>query len=142
MANVTISEAVGLTGVSESTIRRDIKSGKVSSDKDGKGHRRIDIAELQRVYDVTQPPDSQTTAPDSQTVITVLENQVADLQKQLELSNERETALIDEKAKLLDLLSAEKDEKRVIPEEKRALMPPADETPKSTNWLLRLVGAR
>ena len=27
MAKVTISEAVGLTGVSESTIRRDIKSG-------------------------------------------------------------------------------------------------------------------
>ena len=51
------------------------------------------------------PPDSQTTAPDSQKVITVLENQVADLQKQLELSNDRETALIDEKAKLLDLLS-------------------------------------
>ena len=28
MAKVTISEAVGLTGISESTIRRDIKSGK------------------------------------------------------------------------------------------------------------------
>ena len=136
MAKITISEAVGMTGVSESTIRRDIKSGKVSSEKDEKGHRRIDIAELQRVYDVTQPPDSQTTAPDSQKVITVLENQVADLKKQLELSNDRETALIDEKAKLLDLLSAEK-------AEKKALMPPADEkTQKSQNWLLRLVGAR
>ena len=33
MAKITISEAVGLTGVSESTIRRDIKSGKVSSEK-------------------------------------------------------------------------------------------------------------
>ena len=135
MAKVTISEAVGMTGVSESTIRRDIKSGKVSSEKDEKGHRRIDIAELQRVYDLTPPPDSQTTAPDSQKVITVLENQVADLQKQLELSNERETTLIDEKAKLLDLLSREKDEKL-------ALMPPVDEKPKSRNWLLRLVGAR
>ena len=135
MAKVTISEAVGMTGVSESTIRRDIKSGKVSSEKDEKGHRRIDIAELQRVYDVTPPPDSQTTAPDNQKIIDVLENQVADLQKQLELSNDRETALIGEKAKLLDLLSAEK-------EEKKALMPPVDETPKSRNWLLRLVGAR
>ena len=36
MAKVTISEAVGLTGVSEPTIRRDIKSGKVSSEKDGR----------------------------------------------------------------------------------------------------------
>lgn len=31
MAKVSISEAVGLTGVSESTLRRDIKSGKVSA---------------------------------------------------------------------------------------------------------------
>ena len=46
MAQITISEAVGITGVSESTIRRDIKNGKVSSEKDDKGHRRIDTAEL------------------------------------------------------------------------------------------------
>jgi len=39
MVKVTLSEAVGLTGVSESTIRRDIKSGKVSATKDEKGHR-------------------------------------------------------------------------------------------------------
>lgn len=135
MAKVTISEAVGLTGKSESTLRRDCKSGKVSSEKDEKGNRRIDIAELQRVYDLTPPPDSQTTAPDSQKVITVLENQVADLKAQLELSTHRETTLIDERSKLLDLLSAEK-------EEKRALMPPADDKEKSRNWLLRLVGAR
>ena len=137
MANVTISEAVGLTGVSESTIRRDIKSGKVSSEKDEKGHRRIDTAELDRVYGITPPPETQVAEHDSQKVITVLENQVADLQKQLELSNDRETALIGEKSKLLDLLSAEKDEKR-------ALMPPVEEQkpPKSRNWLLRLVGAR
>lgn len=136
MAKVTISEAVGMTGVSESTIRRDIKSGKVSSEKDEKGHRRIDIAELQRVYNLTPPPDSQMTAPDSQKVIAVLENQVADLKAQLELSNQRETALIDEKSKLLNLLSAEKDEKR-------ALMPPPEERDKKPpNWLLRLVGAR
>ena len=130
MAKISISEAVGLTGVSESTIRRDIKSGKVSSEKDEKGHRRIDTTELDRVYGITPPPDSQLAEHDSQKIIAVLENQVADLQKQLALSNDRETALIDEKSKLLDLLSAEK-------EEKRALMPPAEEKEKSRNWLLR-----
>lgn len=135
-SKVTISEAVGLTGVSESTIRRDIKSGKVSSHKDAKGHRRIDIAELARVYKVTHPPDRQTTDVASQEKIALLQHHVADLQKQLERSNERETALIDEKSKLLDLLTAEK-------EEKRALMPPVDEqNGKSRHWLLRLVGAR
>ena len=139
MAKVTISEAVGMTGVSESTICRDIKAGKVSSEKDEKdekGHRRIDTAELHRVYgNLTSPPESQDADHDSQKVIAVLENQVADLQKQLEKAEMRETALIDEKSKLLDLLSAEK-------EEKRALMPPVDEKPKTRNWLLRLVGAR
>ena len=143
MAKITISEAVGMTGVSESTIRRDIRSGKVSSEKDAKGHRRMDTAELDRVYGITPPHDHPLAEHDSQKIIAVLENQVADLQKQMELSNERETALIEEKAKLLDLLSAEKDEKRIIQEEKRALMPPVDEQkPKPRNWLLRLVGAR
>ena len=63
--------------------------------------------------------------------------QIDDLRKQLEKADAREDALIDEKAKLLDLLSAEKDEKR-------ALMPPPDENGhrKSSTWLLRLVGAR
>ena len=35
--------------------------------------------------------------------------------------------LVPEKAQLLDLLSAEKDEKRGLQEEKRALMPPVDD---------------
>ena len=114
MAKISISEAVGLTGISESTIRRDIKSGKVSSAKDDKGHRRIDIAELQRVYDLTPPPARPLAEHDSQKIIAVLENQVADLQKQLEKAEMRETALIDEKSKLLDLLAAEKEEKRLM----------------------------
>ena len=142
MAKVTISDAVGLTGVSESKIRRDIKSGKVFSEKDEKGHRRIDTAELDRVYGNLTPPERQDAEHDSQKVIAVLENQVADLQKQLELSNDRETALIDEKSQLLDLLSAEKAEKRELKTEMKALMPPPDDKLKSRNWLLRLVGAR
>ena len=137
MAKVTLTEAVGLTGVSESTIRRDIKSGKVSSEKDAKGHRRIDTAELQRVYDLTPPPDSQPpTETDSQKIIALLENQITDLKTLLELSQRRETALIAEKSKLLDLLCAEK-------QEKRALIPPVDETQqKTSHWLLRLIGAQ
>ncbi len=136
MAKITISEAVGLTRVSESTIRRDIKSGKVSSEKDEKGYRRIDTAEVQRVYGITPPPEHHLADPDSQKVITLLENQVADLKAQLEISHARETAWLDEKSKLLDLLSAEK-------AEKRALLPPLNEkTRKSPNWIQRLVGAR
>ena len=135
-SKVSISEAVGLTGVSESTIRRDIKSGKVSSEKDAKGHRRIDIAELQRVYTVEPTPDRQTTGVECQHIIGLLETQVADLKAQLEKSETRENRLIEERTKLLDLLAAEK-------EEKRALMPAIDDRKrKSPSWLLRLVGVR
>ena len=50
MARLTIKESVEISPVSESTLRRDIKSGKVSSEKDERGRRRIDTAELARVY--------------------------------------------------------------------------------------------
>ena len=71
----------------------------------------------------------QKNGTDSEKVVSLLESQVQDLKAQLDTAT-------DEKAELLKLLSAEK-------EEKRALMPPADEKPqKSPNWLLRLVGAR
>lgn len=103
MAKIPISEAVGMTGVSESTLRRDIRSGKISSEKDEKGHRRIDTAELDRVYGITPPPERQVAEHDSQKVIAVLENQVADLQHQLELANTREEVLTAEKSKLLDI---------------------------------------
>ena len=63
------------------------------------------------------------------------DNQIADLKAQLEKAEMRETTLIDEKAKLLELLSAEN-------EEKRASIPPPEEKDKSLNRLLRLVGAR
>ena len=138
---LTIKEAVEVIPVSESSLRRDIKSGKVSSEKDLQGRRRIDASELARVYgelkqDNGTPEqsdesvrDSQVNTDDTPKIITLLEGQVQDLKAQLDTA----TA---EKTQLLELLSAEK-------EEKRALMPPVDEKPqKSRNWLLRLVGAR
>ena len=68
-------------------------------------------------------------APDTHKIVALLEGQVQDLKDQLDTATQ-------EKAQLLDLLSAEK-------EEKRALMPPPEEkNQKSPNWLLRLVGAR
>ena len=138
---LTIKEAVEVIPVSESSLRRDIKSGKVSSEKDLQGRRRIDTSELVRVYGELKPineepaqseesvRDSQVNTDDTPKIVALLEGQVQDLKAQLDTATE-------EKAELLKLLSAEK-------EEKRALMPPADEKPqKSPNWLLRLVGAR
>ena len=81
--------------------------------------------------------DSPDTSSDNPKVTTLLENQIGDLKSQLEKAETQLEIATTEKSKLLDLLSAEK-------EEKRALMPPVDEKNhrKSPNWLLRLVGAR
>ena len=147
MHKVSLQKAVKMTGKSESTLRRDVKKGKTSADRDDRGHLQFDIAELQRVYgelkstgtdaqSTEQGNDKAMTGHDKAEIISIKDNQIADLQKQLEKAEMRETALIDEKSKLLDLFSAEK-------AEKRALMPPVDEKHrKSPNWLLRLVGTR
>ena len=135
MSKLTIKEAIEVIPVSESTLRRDVASGKVSSEKDPQGRRRIDTAELIRVYGELKPQETTEPAsvntPDTPKILAILEAQVDDLKAQLQTAT-------TEKAQLLELLSAEK-------AEKRALMPPPEEEPreqsgKSSNWLRRLIG--
>lgn len=166
MARLTIKEAVAIAPISESTLRRDIKSGKVSSEKDDRGRRRIDTAELVRVYgQLTQPTESTDTkmnavdtlqnspmnvnetpdtADNNPKVVALLENQIADLRSQFEQSTERENALITEKSKLLDMLSTEQEKTRLEQEKSRLLMLPASEThtapERKSNWVQRLLG--
>lgn len=49
-----VTEAVSVIPVSESTLRRDLKSGKVPFDTDAKGRTHIDVSELTRVYGTLQ----------------------------------------------------------------------------------------
>ena len=125
MHKVSLQQAVKMTGKSESTLRRDIKKGKVSAERDDRGHLKFDQAELRRVYgelkstgedaqSLEQGNDNAMTGHDRVEILTIKDNQIANLQKQLEKAEMRETALIDEKSKLLDLLSAEKEEKRLM----------------------------
>ena len=147
MQKVSLQQAVKMTDKSESTLRRDVKKGKVSADRDERRHIRFDIAELQRAYGELKSTgeDAQSTEQgngkamtghDSAEIIAMKDGQIADLRSQLEKADAQLEIATTEKTKLLDLLSAEK-------AEKQALMPPADEKrQKSPNWLLRLVGAR
>ena len=129
MQKLSTAEAVKVITVSESTLRRDLKSGKLSFTTDKNNRKQIDVSELERVYGQLTISENQKNGTDSEKVVSLLEGQVQDLKAQLDTATE-------EKATLLKLLTAEK-------EEKLALMPPADEKPqKSPNWLLRLVGAR
>ena len=148
MHKVSLQQAVKMTEKSESTLRRDVKKGKVSAERDARGHLKFDPAELRRVYGELKTTgddaestgngnDKAMTGHDTSEILALKDNQIADLQKQLEKAEMRETALIDEKAKLLDLLSDTQNLLSAEKEEKKALMPPADE---KRSWLNRLTG--
>ena len=165
MSKLTITEAVKVIPVSESTLRRDLKSGKVSFETDAKNRKQIDVSELTRVYgqlkqqNGAQPAASETREPaepvnedpqsqsmngnetqqkppmtenDNPKIVALLENQIADLKAQLAQASDRETALITEKSKLLDLTDRLQKHNEVL------MLPPTPE--KKRSWLDRLTG--
>ena len=77
------------------------------------------------------------------------DNQIADLRNQLEKAEAQLQLATTEKTKLLDLLSAEKEEKRELKAEMLALMSPPEEREQKTvptqikprGWFQRLLGA-
>ena len=154
MSKLTITEAVKVIPVSESTLRRDLKSGKISFDTDGKNRKQIDVSELTRVYgrplkpsNGTQPPASENGEPaepvndipqnlsmtenDHPKIVALLDNQIADLKVQLAQASDRETALITEKSKLLDLTDR-------LQKQNEVLILPAPQ--KKLTWWQRLTG--
>ena len=122
MHKVSLQQAVKMTGKSESTLRRNVKKGKVSAERDNRGHLQFDIAELQRAYGEMKSTgeDAQSTEQgngqamtghDSAEILAIKDNQIADLRSQLEKADAQLQIAMTEKSKLLDLLSAEKDGK-------------------------------
>ena len=107
MSKVTFSEAVNIIPVSESTLRRHMRSGKVSSEKDHGGRNLFDTAELARVYgdlklNGTRPlsdepvKDSQMTDDDTPSkVVVLLESQNRDLKSQLEEAHSQNAQLLE-----------------------------------------------
>ena len=98
---LTLTEAVKVIPVSESTLRRDMKSGKVSFETDAKGRKQVDVAELTRVYGVRSSENendaSQTPSMngnDTEKVIALLEGQVQDLKAQLAQANTEKSELL------------------------------------------------
>lgn len=55
------SKAAQLARVARSTIYKDIEEGKLSAEQDGKGHKVIDVSELERVYGELSTPDNGET---------------------------------------------------------------------------------
>lgn len=105
MSKITLTEAVLLVPVSESTLRRDMRKGKVSADKDHRGRNVFDVAELQRVYGdlkLNGPPslsdesvNDRTMTGDDTPIIALLEGQVQDLKAQLDKAHTQNAQLIE-----------------------------------------------
>ena len=134
---LTLTEAVSVIPVSESTLRRDLKSGKVSFDTDERGRKRIDVSELTRVYGPLKPqPEAEPvndtpenpsmngnetptlpflTENDNSKVIALLEGQVQDLKAQL----------ADEKSEKSELLTLAKN----LQKQNEVLMLPRTDAP-------------
>ena len=123
--------------VSEATLRRHIASGTVSSEKDARGRRVIDTAELQRAYGTLNSTgdDAQSTAKENGQAMhehdrdAIKDNQIADLQSQLARAELREDILTAEKGKLLELASR-------LQAQTELTLP--GETEKQPNWVRRL----
>ena len=132
MSKFSIMEAVKVVPVSESTLRRDLKTGKVSFTTAKNGKKVIDYSELERVYGDLNVNEVSMNGNDSADMLAIKENQIVDLKAQLEKAEMRETALIDEKSKLLDLTDR-------LQKQNEVLMLPAEPQTKQT-WWQRLTG--
>lgn len=144
---ILLSEAENWVEAGRTKIYGDARKGILSTEKDPhRGNRKVvDVSELDRVYGKIQNPDENPQRTETngsgryistEELVQSYENRILDLEKQLAQAADRESALFSEKSKLLDLLTAEKEEKRAL------RFPPVEEKQKSPNWLLRLVGAR
>ena len=111
MSKLSIAAAVKIVPVSESTLRRDLKSGKVSSSKDKQDRTVVDVAELERVYGTLQSNESQKKGTDTNVVVALLEERISELKTQLEKSEARESQLLEllkEKEKNLAIATSER----------------------------------
>ena len=146
---ILLSEAQNWCSASRSKVYADAREGLLSTEKDPhRGNKKVvDTAELERVYGKIRNPEENPAETkkngdglhlDDEKLIQSYENRIQDLQKQLDLASERETALIGEKSQLLDLTD------RLQRQTETLMLPPAPEQKekKSIGWLQRLIGAR
>jgi hypothetical protein len=95
MATIGVSEAARLVGRDVSTLHRMMKSGRVAYSVDSQGHRRLDPAELARVFEIEPvqgngaTPRSAAPQPahgDATGIIALLRDEVRDLRARLDAS--------------------------------------------------------
>lgn len=108
MALVNVTEAARLAGVSRPTLYRRMDSGTLSFTLDANKERRIDTAELLRVFgkltDADTPTDGTEKPTDVTVDVTVDADMVVLLKAQLDDARTRELWLREELTKAQELL--------------------------------------
>lgn len=126
MAQVSISQAAKMAGISRTTMYRYIADGKVS-----KQNGKIDTSELIRVFgDLSNKNDTNETETLHDTIgrpVTVGEREV--LYQQIELLKAQNKALEDDKKYFQDLFKTEQESHKLL------------EHQLSTSWIERVIKA-
>ena len=168
MAKILVSEALKLVPVKKTALYSDIKKGVLSAEKDSRGRKVVDTAELERVYGTLKNPNTNGTqngTPRTEpngtgTVkgtdrteadthgnaneVSGLKGQVELLTESLERSEQRAEELKEDKKEIGERLAEAHKMLSTEQEKTRLLMLPNSEQAerKEKGWLLRLVGAR
>jgi hypothetical protein len=150
MAFLSISAAARAAGVDRSTIRRAVKSGRLSTTTDASGQRGIDTSELLRAFGPlqgdgeaqseknSQPPMSDTPNP----LVEILCEQLRHAQEQLRHAQvhaqERENQLLALLRDAQHILTDEQQARREL--EQKLLSAPPRPTLAGKVWLWTLAG--
>ncbi len=119
MSKIRVSKAVEMFEVSQSGIYRDMDNGTISFEKDERGKKVIDVAELQCVYQLRENGNSPNHEvgtngnAENGAVIAVLEEQVELLKEQLEAARSLEKNMVTERQKQRGVLALFKTQKIV-----------------------------
>lgn len=118
MAELNFSQAVDVSGVSESTFRKYLKTGKLSAKKNMHGRWVFDNSELIRVFgepkNNKKEPSSDSQKDD---LIQVLKEQIYELKENTKKALEREE-------KLMEMLKKEQSSRYEL---EQRMLPPAQE---------------
>jgi hypothetical protein len=136
MAQLTISDAARVTGVSRVTLHRYIKAGKLSRTPDG----LIDTAELLRIGLVLHPdtlqqpvtvqrPATPPATPPVTADTPTLERLIEVLQRELDDARAREQAAREREAMLLQMLQQVQQQNQRLLEAPRSVPPPSAPAP-------------
>lgn len=143
MPKLNMTDAVKVIPVSESTLRRDVRSGKVSFETDEKGRKQFDVSELTRVYgqlnDAEPATEPHQNPPmkenDTSTLPFLTENDgkvVALLEEQVQSLKGQLAEATTEKQQLLELANRLQKQNEVL------MLPPPTETETSDGFFGRI----